>query len=514
MKRYLLLFAATVITHLAFAQGELDAYNLSRTDLSGTARGQAMGGAFGALGGDITGVMINPAGLGVYRSSEITASLSLAAKSEKANWNNITRKEDNTYLRFNNLSYVAYSPTGSSFLQSVNFAFSYNRLKDFSSEYSAKGRGMATGLADYIANKTYGINPDHMSDKNDPYRSWDIPWLSALAWQGWLIDEVGNKEYAPALLDEFSTVEPELYIKESGAIHAYDFALSGNWVHSLYLGATFTLTDVDYRKTSYYREAYSHDTGFELDNYTETEGVGYQFKLGAIWRPVDVLRVGVSYHSPTWYSLTDRYYAEIATRYPERTYYADTPDGATRYMFHTPYSWTFSLAGIIGTKAVLSLDYELKDYKAMNLKDMGGNNYRNDNEYIDQDFKLASTFRAGFEYKITPRFATRIGYATMESPYTANLKEDKIDPVLIGTIPHYKIEGRTHHYTGGIGYRFTPDIYLDFAFVHRTQKSDLYYFPSVFYVNELDELVKDRVSEPATLKSIMNTGMLTFGYKF
>lgn len=30
-----------------------------------------MGGAFGALGGDISGIAINPAGIGVYQKSEI-----------------------------------------------------------------------------------------------------------------------------------------------------------------------------------------------------------------------------------------------------------------------------------------------------------------------------------------------------------------------------------------------------------------------------------------------------------
>ncbi|MDL2223466.1 outer membrane protein transport protein [Bacteroidales bacterium OttesenSCG-928-M11] len=516
MKKYLFLLALIWVVQLSFAQGELDAYRLSKTDLSGTARGQAMGGAFGAVGGDITGVMINPAGVGVYRSSEITTTMSVPFKTQKTTWNGNVEKDNNTYFRFNNLSYVAYSPTGGDFLKSVNFAFSYNRLQDFSSEYTASGKGMKTGLADYISNLTNGTNSNHMDPSYDPYKSWTIPWISTLAWQGWLIDEVGNKTYAPALLEANSLVDPLLYIKESGAIHAYDFAVAGNWGHTLYLGATFTLADVDYRKSTFYKERYpEEDASFTLNNYMDTEGVGYQLKLGAIWRPIDALRMGVSYHSPTWYSLTDRYYAELKTIYPDQIHYEYTPDGATRYKFHTPYSWTFSLAGVIGTKAIVSFDYEIKDYKSMNLTDYQGVDFHSDNEYIDQDFKLASVIRAGLEYKITPQLAARLGFATMESPYTSNLKNDNVEPALIGTIPHYLIEGRTNYYTGGLGYRFTPNIYLDFAFVHRTQESDLYYFPSVFYVdNETNELIKERESTPASLKSIINTGLLTFGYKF
>ena len=52
-----------------FAQGEMDAYRFSQTELNGTARSMSMGGAFGALGGDMSVMSHNPAGLGVYRSS-------------------------------------------------------------------------------------------------------------------------------------------------------------------------------------------------------------------------------------------------------------------------------------------------------------------------------------------------------------------------------------------------------------------------------------------------------------
>ena len=76
MKRIFTL-ASLVLTLSAsgFAQGEMDAFNLSYNDLTGTARGVAMGGAFGALGGYATGVAINPAGIGVYSSSEIVTTL-------------------------------------------------------------------------------------------------------------------------------------------------------------------------------------------------------------------------------------------------------------------------------------------------------------------------------------------------------------------------------------------------------------------------------------------------------
>ena len=67
MKRTLIvLFAMFLGTTLALAQSQADAYRLSQTELTGTARFVSMGGAFGALGGDISVMSYNPAGLAIY----------------------------------------------------------------------------------------------------------------------------------------------------------------------------------------------------------------------------------------------------------------------------------------------------------------------------------------------------------------------------------------------------------------------------------------------------------------
>ena len=55
----------------AFSQSQLDAFKYSQTELNGTARYLGMGGAFGALGGDISAMNTNPAGLAIYKSSEV-----------------------------------------------------------------------------------------------------------------------------------------------------------------------------------------------------------------------------------------------------------------------------------------------------------------------------------------------------------------------------------------------------------------------------------------------------------
>ena len=56
------------------AQLPEDALRMSYTRPSGTASEQAIGGAMGSLGGDITANYVNPAGLGFYKTGEVVLS--------------------------------------------------------------------------------------------------------------------------------------------------------------------------------------------------------------------------------------------------------------------------------------------------------------------------------------------------------------------------------------------------------------------------------------------------------
>ena len=53
---------------MAYGQGAIDAYRISQPDMKGTARFMGMGGAFSALGGDLSTLSQNPAGIGIYLS--------------------------------------------------------------------------------------------------------------------------------------------------------------------------------------------------------------------------------------------------------------------------------------------------------------------------------------------------------------------------------------------------------------------------------------------------------------
>jgi len=510
MKRKLISFLilSLVFTGFGYGQEELSVYRISGKDLTGTARGMSMGGAFGALGADVTGVAINPAGIGVYRSSEVVATMDFSSSGIKTDWQGTSLKDNKFKFSFDNLALMCYFPIAGSAIKAFNYGFSYNRLKNFDKNYTAQTNAVGASLTDYIALKATsdGMNPDQPSyDQNQ--------WLNVLGYNGYMIDyDEKNGNYYPGFTGD---PRARLAVSEKGAIDSYDFTGGVNIEDMLYLGVTFSLTDVDYRMRSIYSEDFQNG-GYDLRNSWETSGSGYKVALGAIFRPIDALRLGVAYHSPTWYNMTDFGWGEISSdRMDPQQNPASSPDKDFDYKIQTPYRWVFSAAGIIGTSAIISLDYEISDYSGMKLKDADGREFYNNNPNpaIKNDFQLSSEIRAGIEYRVVPELSVRAGYAWKQSPLKDDFRNGRYDVYPTETVPHYVLEGDTHHVTFGLGYRFTPHFYADAAFVYKIQKSDLYAFSKI--VDQEEGKYTEFVDyHPAKFNNESIKGILTLGYKF
>ncbi len=201
------------------AQSVADVMRYTNHNLVGTARYMGMGGAFTALGGDITTLSQNPAGIGVYRSSEIVGTLSIGGVSTSApisgidpygrDGGNIEKNKFN--IGVNNIGYVGTFMTGKRRgLISFNVGFAFNRQAGEKRSYGISQYGMKNGLSDYIADRTNewavnnpGTSPDELiipetiTNTNDPFYNTDAPWLSIMGYNGYLINNViaGNRSY-------------------------------------------------------------------------------------------------------------------------------------------------------------------------------------------------------------------------------------------------------------------------------------------------------------------------------
>ena len=530
-----------------FAQGSMNAYNYSRTDIKGTARYMGMGGAFGALGGDISTLSQNPAGIGVYRSNEIVTTLGIAGISAETK-TSVNVNNNLTKFVFDNVGIIGTFNTGKDLgIVSYNFGFAYNRRNSYDQTYRVQYSYLRSSVTKDIADKSFGIWENDLAGANvqsgDAYDINGLPWLSILGYESLLISPQENPEgdyyddSYEGLFGAKATGSGSLYVRERGRTNEYTFNFGGNVSNVVYFGIGLGIMDLDYEMISSHDENLFNTSGFvpkkeiieEPDKYKiydypitasnfslwnrlKTEGTGVNVKLGLIARVTDYWRLGLSFHTPTYYSMSDYYMASVDNAYTyvntnvnetfsERDV-TDSPEGRYDYSLVTPWKFMASTAFIIGKKGIVSFDYEYTAYDKMSLSETDGLEMNDVNDDISSYFKAGHTFRVGGEYRITSQLSARLGYANQLSP----MKVSTGDALNIaGMAPHYTLDRGTQYYTCGLGYRFGI-FYADMAYIHKNAKSDVLAFSPIPSTG--------LTSEVATLHAKNNSFILTLGFKF
>ena len=515
------------------AQTHDNALRFSTETLDGTARYQAMGGAFGAVGADYSSLRQNPAGLGLFRSNEIQGTIAFGQNLDQATWYEEQYKKGHTAFS-GNMSVVLATPLRGSGL-TFNLALGFYQRQSFARTFDVSNHQVTKfSLADYAAFITpTNVSSDDLLGKN-AYGSVPAPWLAILGHRaGWTTQRPeGFYESAFNYRDKGGILGPsnsQLRVNERGGIQDFDFNFGLNYSDRLYFGLGVKISALDYRMNSYYGEDFIDKDYLELANELRTSGSGASVSFGMIARVSDHLRLGAAIQTPTWFTLQDNYVASAESRYsraldsegkplPEKdwTVKDQTPgDAAWRYQLQTPTKIVLSGA-FVGRRGMLSLDYELANYTGIQLKDTYGP-FDNDNKLMKDYFTpMQSTLRLGGELRISPQFSLRAGGYWRQAPMKANFDSDPKQSATIpvneaGTVPHYEIVGMGYGVTGGLGWRFSPSSYLDLAVVYQGQKSHMYPFPTRYYGDNGEQLTTPQAIQ---LQKHRIYGVATFGFKF
>ncbi len=501
-----------------FAQSEMDALKYSKYDINGTARYMSMAGAFGALGGDISTLSNNPAGIGVYRSSEFAATMNMSNVATSTNWVGRTVDASNLKFNFNNIAYIGTFKPDVEGLINFNFGIGFNRLKDYYRNYQTSAQNLTFSLTDYAASVTnkynngQGVLASNL-DVTDSYSGFDYryPWIGVLAWNSYLIDAAkpndiaNNYKYVGI---GSSRPNSSLKVSERGYVDEYNISFGGNVYDVFYFGATVGITDLNYRMTSAYNENLGGSVDYTLNNYLETRGSGINLKTGVILRPLDFLRFGLAVHTPIFYKMTDYYDGNVKWNDNTTNKNASTPNSSfSEYSLQSPFKLQASTALILGKKGILSFEYEFVDYSNMTMKDPDGYGWAA-NDYIKEDMASGNNIKVGGEFRVTPQFSLRAGYANQSSMLKSNVVDQSVEVDVFGaTLPHYTVDRGTTYYTAGMGYRF-GSYYTDFALVSRQLKEDVYAF------SPISDGTHWNVPEKATMTTTSNQLLFTFGVKF
>ena len=524
---------ALLITTELGAQNIYDAVKFNNNELNGTARFVGMGGAMGALGGDISTISTNPAGIGIYRSNDAMFTFSYSAMETKANFLNSSFNNDKNRFEFDNVGFVFANKIGDyTPLRYINFGFNYKRSKSFNKIMTMAG-DIPIVNADYPLSQTNQManQANLMSDwgtdigslTGNLFRNGNVGWLAALGWEGWLYNPVGDALYEGYLPKTYS----QFYSKESGGIDEFDINVSFNFNERVYLGLTVGLYDIDYKKYSMYDESYPTNGdpwGYSLESWNRTEGSGFDFKLGTIVRPFEFspLRIGVAVHTPTFYSLTNKTNAYLIYDNMENdkgefvSNEIDTYDelggrvASVKYKLYTPWKYNFSLGYTIGTQLALGAEYEYQDYSTMKFRynDYEGGSMWWETGTAKDMLKSVSTFRIGAEYKFVPEFAFRAGYNISTAAYK-NIAFKEIPDNSVLTDTDYANTKTMSNYTFGFGYR-AKSFYADLAYKYNTYKENFY----AFYDADVDNGYYDNRLPATNVKNDKHQVMLTLGMRF
>lgn len=520
MKKILVTALVGALPSILMAQSAIDAYQLTQGDLKGTARFVSMGGAFGALGGDLSTMTQNPAGIGVYRSSEIGITMDINIQGTKSNSQGFSLSEDQTKVYCPNFGYIGSVNLESELMPYFNWGISYGRSVSFDRIYRGGMPNISTSMSNFIADFSSDYHPNdlEMTNNYNPYWDSNADWLSILAYNSYMINPIGNSTEYQGMFQNGTSGDAMFSVRERGYVDEYSINFGGNFVNTVYWGVGLGITDLDYINQTFYDEQLygaritdatgnsttNGDAYMAIDNFKHISGTGYNFKAGLIFKPVNELRLGVAVHTPTYYNL--RHDFDAITDFSlssgiEGYDYSEVAIFDSK--LRTPWRIMASAATVLGGRAIISADYEYVAYNDMKVKDDYGYTFYDVEQDVNNYYKGQNNFRVGAEFRVTPKFSVRAGYNYQASNVKDEAKDGTEYIYTSGTDPSYTFDNKTQYITCGLGYR-TGGFYIDAAYVHKNRESEFHAF-SDFNGNEAPK---------ATIKDNNNSMVMSIGYKF
>ncbi|MCG1037269.1 OmpP1/FadL family transporter [Polaribacter sargassicola] len=454
MKKILTFVIFTLITLTSYSQslGYQDLGILfSKDDENGTARFKAMSGAFGALGGDISAINVNPAGIAVFKNSIFSGSVNSRNSDITSNYYGNSIKTNDNFINISSAGAVlvfdsAYKSQWSKFA----IGFNYRITKDFTDSFLVQGN---SGVATFI---------DFPLDSNT----------------------------TPIIYD---TADQQFFTNNyTGETTEFNIAFSSVHQNKLYVGASLNFYDLNFSQKNELVEFNSDGNGNELDAYLYQEnittGTGFSANLGFIYKANQNFRFGLSYQTPTWYSEiiestnilnNDGYFGDTEISVSEDNItYSNNVDNNGNYYYpyqeflyklKTPSKITASTAYIFGKSGLISIDYINKAYENTKLSN---SNFNTENQFFQNELRSTHSFNVGTEWRLN-NFSVRGGYKFEQNPDKLALDSDNLEGYSIGG-----------------GYNF-GHIKLDFAF-NNSNRTAAYNFYSGFNVNSAELEIDNR----------------------
>ncbi len=448
----------------------------------GTARSMAMGGAFTSLGADLSSMHINPAGLGMYRSSElgITMGPTISDMTSSMRGEGSTRDSRTSFALGNiGAAFNLFESAGNT--TSFTLGIGYSRLADYNYRSSmdiANGPHSILDLYSVQAKNMGGA----IADFDQLYLE---EWGAALAYETWLIDADGS--IPPLSLS--ADIYKNLSTLSKGSAGEYVFAGGWNFRNKFYFGFSLGIIDIYQNRESIYTEHYSNNTVADpatmmiYEQRMRTVGEGYNAKLGVVYRPIPELRIGVAFHTPSVIRIKEYYDSSMDALYgvgetSSKHAWIDEVEFANKF-----YSPSRLLAGVsytIANRGIIAVDYERAFYNGMGVySDMYSQTEKDLYRDLAKDyFEGSNTLRVGGEIMVNEMMFARAGYSYSQDGVRKTAREaainGKLEPLEL------PVRYRSEILSAGFGVKFSDYASFDMTYSLLSAKYTDY---DTFYVN-------------------------------
>lgn len=516
-QRGTLAFGGAVLNQDGVLAGEMA--QMSQPQALGTARSMALGGAFTSLGADLASMSINPAGLGMYRRNEIALTPMMTFQSSETPGTMSYAKNGKNRFSMANFGAALNAYEGTGTLTSFTVGIGLNRIADFNSRYSFSSESrydpdrpdrLMPTIADIFSQQmnNFGVRPDREAEGGGPngpvpVDAWNPNvWPAILAYDAYMLGNYGTVKdpiWAVERIGRNASVLHSMDVVNSGSINEFTISMGGNINNILYFGASIGIQSVHKKLGVTYQEEYGyfntdgigHDGSgnalaeqldvMNLYQEMEMNGSGVNFKLGFTARPLTGLRVGVAFHTPTYYSLDYSYRADIFSDIRNNadnkvaTVGNATPrannSGGNSWDFTSPARLMFGASYTFGTFAIVSIDYERDWYNGIRVKNVPQYNYFSEEDYkaeFKHNFQGTNSIRAGVEVKPLPILALRVG-----GGYTDSMLKER-DFYVNDAYTSMPTTYESYYFSAGAGVNLGRNTTLDLAYQYVTNKQTQY----------------------------------------
>lgn len=497
MKKIFITMAALLGSMEMMGQNPYEAYNYATQDLNGSARYVGMGGALAALGGDVTVMSTNPAGTGMMKKTDLSFTASAVIGGTKG-----VLGKDKAMASVDQLGLVVAIPTYS--LEGMTFGINVLKNKNHFLNIDTDISGLdgvysqTWQIADLATQALYGGGWGALADMS-------IPIYTDNSMSEGILEPVADEDDEIVGYEGVGAQDAHYQRTTYGSTMEIDMNLAANIDNRFFVGATLGIYDVESRRSSRYEELGTNGDYYDFNNYYDTRGTGFDFKVGAIIRPVEEspFRLGFYIHTPIWYSLED---VNGSTLYLNDSYIANADYDPYQYKLRTPWKFGVSAGTTVGNYFAIGAEYVYQDLSSCkySLRGSGTTNYLEyQNEMMENVLKAQHTFKVGMEVKPSNEFSVRCGYNYISAP----MKEDGYNRLAcdgVFTETDYTNWKATNRFTMGLGYRYKGG-YVDLTYQYSKQEGDFYPF---------DVMVDGVLISPTKIENVRSQVMCTIGFRF